>query len=33
MVHAVIKTIRQPRIETCRWDSPERFRVENNQSA
>jgi poly-beta-1,6-N-acetyl-D-glucosamine synthase len=28
MLHAVVKTIVQPRIETCRWDSPERFEVE-----
>jgi poly-beta-1,6-N-acetyl-D-glucosamine synthase len=27
MLHAVVKTIVQPRIETCRWDSPERFEV------
>ena len=25
MLHAVVKTVRQPRIETCRWDSPPRF--------
>ena len=25
MFHAVIKAIRQPRIETCKWDSPTRF--------
>jgi hypothetical protein len=28
MIHAAIKTIRQPRIETCRWDSPERFELQ-----
>ena len=32
MLHAVIKTIRHPRIETCTWDSPERFQVEKRQS-
>jgi cellulose synthase/poly-beta-1,6-N-acetylglucosamine synthase-like glycosyltransferase len=25
MVHAAYKAIRQPRVETCRWESPERF--------
>jgi poly-beta-1,6-N-acetyl-D-glucosamine synthase len=25
MVHAAVKTLLQPRIETCRWDSPPRF--------
>jgi poly-beta-1,6-N-acetyl-D-glucosamine synthase len=29
MLHAVVKTIFRPRIETCRWDSPERFDVES----
>jgi poly-beta-1,6-N-acetyl-D-glucosamine synthase len=28
MLHAVVKTILRPRIETCRWDSPARFEVE-----
>jgi cellulose synthase/poly-beta-1,6-N-acetylglucosamine synthase-like glycosyltransferase len=31
MLHAVMKTIYRPRIKTCRWDSPERFRVEQHQ--
>jgi biofilm PGA synthesis N-glycosyltransferase PgaC len=28
MLHAIVKTARQPRIATCKWDSPERFRLE-----
>jgi cellulose synthase/poly-beta-1,6-N-acetylglucosamine synthase-like glycosyltransferase len=28
MLHAVVKTIVRPRIETCRWDSPTRFEVD-----
>jgi poly-beta-1,6-N-acetyl-D-glucosamine synthase len=28
MLHAVVKTIVRPRIETCRWDSPARFEVD-----
>jgi poly-beta-1,6-N-acetyl-D-glucosamine synthase len=28
MLHAIAKTIVQPRIETCRWDSPARFELE-----
>lgn len=28
MLHAVVKTIVKPRIETCRWDSPARFELE-----
>jgi poly-beta-1,6-N-acetyl-D-glucosamine synthase len=28
MMHAVIKTIRTPRIELCKWDSPARFEAE-----
>jgi len=28
MLHAVIKAIRTPRIETCVWDSPRRFELE-----
>lgn len=31
MLHAVIKTIYRPRIETCKWDSPERFHVEQRR--
>ena len=27
MLHAVIKTIYRPRIEICKWDSPERFQT------
>jgi hypothetical protein len=27
MLHAVAKAIRQPRIEVCRWDSPQRFQL------
>lgn len=30
MLHAVVKTIVRPRIETCQWDSPERFEVESS---
>ena len=32
MLHVVIKTIYRPRIEICRWDSPERFQTENRQT-
>jgi hypothetical protein len=28
MVHALVKAIRIPRVETCAWDSPERFELE-----
>jgi biofilm PGA synthesis N-glycosyltransferase PgaC len=28
MLHAVVKTIVRPRIETCRWDSPARFEAD-----
>jgi cellulose synthase/poly-beta-1,6-N-acetylglucosamine synthase-like glycosyltransferase len=31
MLHAVIKTIYRPRIDTCKWDSPERFHVEQRR--
>ncbi|HEY1370149.1 MAG TPA: glycosyltransferase family 2 protein [Gaiellaceae bacterium] len=31
MLHAVAKAIRQPRIEVCRWDSPERFQLTDLQ--
>jgi cellulose synthase/poly-beta-1,6-N-acetylglucosamine synthase-like glycosyltransferase len=31
MLHAAVKTIYRPRIETCRWDSPERFELEQRQ--
>jgi poly-beta-1,6-N-acetyl-D-glucosamine synthase len=27
MLHAIAKAIRQPRIEVCRWDSPQRFQL------
>jgi cellulose synthase/poly-beta-1,6-N-acetylglucosamine synthase-like glycosyltransferase len=27
MLHAIVKTIVQPRIAVCRWDSPERFEI------
>jgi cellulose synthase/poly-beta-1,6-N-acetylglucosamine synthase-like glycosyltransferase len=33
MLHAVVKTIVRPRIETCRWDSPARFDVSDRQAA
>jgi cellulose synthase/poly-beta-1,6-N-acetylglucosamine synthase-like glycosyltransferase len=26
-IHAVLKTIRQPTVESCRWDSPTRYQV------
>jgi cellulose synthase/poly-beta-1,6-N-acetylglucosamine synthase-like glycosyltransferase len=29
MVHAAVKTIRQPRTERCQWDSPTRFDLAN----
>jgi poly-beta-1,6-N-acetyl-D-glucosamine synthase len=32
MLHAVVKTIHRPRIEICRWDSPERFQIDERQS-
>jgi biofilm PGA synthesis N-glycosyltransferase PgaC len=28
MLHAVVKTVLRPRIETCAWDSPARFELE-----
>ncbi len=28
MLHAIVKTIREPRTETCKWDSPLRFELE-----
>jgi hypothetical protein len=28
MLHALVKTIRFPRVETCAWDSPARFELE-----
>ena len=28
MLHAIVKTARQPRIAACKWDSPQRFQLE-----
>ena len=28
MLHAALKTIRKPRVESCRWDSPARFELD-----
>ena len=28
MLHAIVKTIREPRTQTCKWDSPVRFELE-----
>jgi cellulose synthase/poly-beta-1,6-N-acetylglucosamine synthase-like glycosyltransferase len=30
MLHALWKTIRQPSVEVCRWDSPERFVIDGS---
>jgi cellulose synthase/poly-beta-1,6-N-acetylglucosamine synthase-like glycosyltransferase len=28
MLHAIVKTLREPKTETCKWDSPVRFELE-----
>ena len=28
MLHAIVKTLREPRTETCKWDSPVRFELD-----
>ena len=28
MMHALVKAILVPKIDVCRWDSPERFELE-----
>ena len=33
MLHAAVKTIRQPRTERCQWDSPTRFELVNSASS
>jgi cellulose synthase/poly-beta-1,6-N-acetylglucosamine synthase-like glycosyltransferase len=30
MLHALVKTVRQPSVEVCRWDSPERFVIDGS---
>ena len=32
MLHAAVKTVRQPRAERCQWDSPTRFELANPAS-
>jgi poly-beta-1,6-N-acetyl-D-glucosamine synthase len=32
MLHAVVRTIRRPRVETCRWESPQRFELDAHTS-
>jgi cellulose synthase/poly-beta-1,6-N-acetylglucosamine synthase-like glycosyltransferase len=31
MLHAFVKTVRAPRVETCRWDSPPRFELQADE--
>ena len=33
MLHAMVKAIRQPRVESCKWDSPTRFDLDQTHSA
>jgi hypothetical protein len=33
MLHAMVKAVRQPCVECCKWDSPARFEVEQSHPA